>query len=336
VILHAGILALLLGTASVLVLLLAASGAAAGILRRWDFSSSSEGQLRLERRTYLISTILNYAVGFQVASTFLFVYTVDDLHRLLVGAMCATGALNANPVGWWVLGLKVALLFAGGAWIALNLVDQRAEDYPLVRLKYGLLLCLTPLVALDFALELAYFLGIHPDVITSCCGSLFTGDSQGLASTLSGLPVRPAMWGFYGSAAALFAAGAWCLRRPGVLARCVFSAASAWFLVAAGAAIVSFLSLYIYRMPTHHCPFDFLQREYYFFGYPVYGSLLLGTLFGILPALFLPLRRVPSLAAELERLERKWVRLGLFFNAVFLALVSYPVVFGPFRLLPYT
>jgi hypothetical protein len=36
-----------------------------------------------------------------------------------------------------------------------------------------------------------------------------------------------------------------------------------------------------------------------------------------------------------ERLERTWVRLGLFWNAVFLALVSYPVAFGSFRLLPY-
>jgi len=335
VILHAGVLALLLGTGSVLALLLAASGGAVGVLRHWDFSSSSERQLRLERRTYLISTILNYAVGFQAASAFLFVYTVDDLHSLLVGAMCATGSLNANPIGWWALGVKLALLLAGGAWIALNVVDQRAEDYPLVRLKYALLLYYTPLVAVDFALQLRYFLGIHPDVITSCCGSLFTQGSQGLASTLSALPVRPAMWGFYGSAAVLFAAGAWCLRRPSTLSRCAFSGASAWFLAAAGAAVVSFLSLYIYRMPTHHCPFDFLQGEYYFLGYPVYGSLLLGTLFGILPALFVPLRRVGSLGPEIDRLERKWVHLGLFWNALFVALVSYPVAFGSFRLLPY-
>ncbi|MBE0617272.1 MAG: hypothetical protein IH608_05025, partial [Proteobacteria bacterium] len=192
-ILHAGILALLVGGGAVLAMLLVASWVAAGILRHWDFASSSELQLRLERRTYLVSTLLNYALGFQVASLFLFIYTVDDIHGLLVGAMCATGSLNANPAGWAALGLKVALLFAGGGWIALNVLDQRAEDYPLVRLKYCLLLLLTPLAALDLALQLGYFLGIHPDVITSCCGSLFSPEGPGLASTLASLPARPAM-----------------------------------------------------------------------------------------------------------------------------------------------
>ncbi len=334
-ILHAGILALLLGGAVVLAMLVAASWAALGILRRWDFASSSELQLRLERRTYLVSTLLNYALGFQVASLFLFVYTLDDLHGLLVGAMCATGSLNANPVGWAALGLKGFLLFAGSGWIALNVLDQRAEDYPLVRPKYRLLLALTPLVALDLGLQLSYFLGIHPDVITSCCGSLFSAEGAGLASALAALPARPAMGLFYGSAATVFLAGGLCLFRPGPAARYALAAASTGFLAASGAAIVSFVSVYIYRMPTHHCPFDVLQGQYGFIGYPLYASLAAGSLAGLLPGLLEPLRRVPSLAGELTRLQGTWVRWALGGDAVFVGLVSYPILFGDFRLQPY-
>lgn len=35
----------------------------ARILRRWDINSGSELQLRLERRTYLISTLLGFSLG---------------------------------------------------------------------------------------------------------------------------------------------------------------------------------------------------------------------------------------------------------------------------------
>src|SRR5512139_1214780 len=102
-ILHPGILALIVGSCIVLVMMLFASAQGIGILKGWDFRSSSEKQLDLERRTYLISSIIQYALGFEILSTLLFIYTVDDIHNLFVGAMCATGSLNATPVGWYAL-----------------------------------------------------------------------------------------------------------------------------------------------------------------------------------------------------------------------------------------
>ena len=79
------------------------------ILRRWDLTSGSELQLALERRTYLVSTILTNAFGFQLVSLFLLVFTADRLHTQFVGAMCATGSLNANPVGWTALAVELPI-----------------------------------------------------------------------------------------------------------------------------------------------------------------------------------------------------------------------------------
>ena len=88
-ILHPGVLSLILGSGITLLLLLFASALGIQILRRWDISSSSEEQLLLERRTYLVSTLMAWAFAFQVGSLFLFIFTAEDLHRLFVGAMCA-------------------------------------------------------------------------------------------------------------------------------------------------------------------------------------------------------------------------------------------------------
>ncbi|KJU86192.1 hypothetical protein MBAV_001614, partial [Candidatus Magnetobacterium bavaricum] len=65
------------------------------LLRRWDINSSSEAQLHLERRTYLISTLMSYVMLYEVLSMFLYIYTLDSIHMVFVGAMCATGSLNA-------------------------------------------------------------------------------------------------------------------------------------------------------------------------------------------------------------------------------------------------
>ena len=66
------------------------------ILRRWDLHSGSETQLGLERKTYLISTLLAYVFGSQLLSLFLYIFTADHLHALFVGAMCAAGSLYVN------------------------------------------------------------------------------------------------------------------------------------------------------------------------------------------------------------------------------------------------
>ncbi|HAO32648.1 MAG TPA: hypothetical protein DCQ84_06825, partial [Candidatus Competibacteraceae bacterium] len=87
--------------------------------------------------------------------------------------------------------------FLAALWLLLNRVDNRAYDYPLVRLKYALLLALAPLTAAEATVQTLFFLGLKPDVITSCCGSLFSADSRGAAAELAGLPPKPTLVAFY-------------------------------------------------------------------------------------------------------------------------------------------
>jgi len=335
-ILHPGILALLCGAAISLLMLLCAGWLGVKIARRWDFRSSSEEQLLLERKTYLVSTLVCYALGFEILSLLLFVFTLDDIHPLFVGAMCATGSLNANPLGWYALAVNILTFFTAAVWLVLNYLDGRTEGFPLVKRKFALLLPLIPLLGLGFYLQVGYFGGLHPEVITSCCGSLFSAQGSGVAADLAGLPPAPAMVAFYGAGLFFLGSGVTVLLWRSPLLRYLFSLLAAIFFVVSIAAVISFLSLYIYQLPTHHCPFDILQGHYGFIGYPLYLGLFGGALFGILPGIFQPLKKFSALAQELERIEKKWVLLALAFTLCFLLLASWPIVFGQFRLVGYS
>jgi uncharacterized membrane protein YesL len=328
VILPPGVLALLGGSAIALAVLVAACVVGIQVLRHWDFSSSSARQLALERRTFLVSSLATVALVIEVGSSLLFLYTVDDLHGLFVGAMCATGSLNANPVGWWVLPVKVLIVIMAPLWIALNSLDLRAGDFPAIRARYGALLVLAPLVAADLVLQARYFAGLDPEVITSCCGSLFSAAGSGVSSDLAALPVVPTMAAFYATAAALLVSMSVGLVRPAAAVRLVTAALALVFLVVALASMVSFLSLYIYELPTHHCPFDVLQLQYRAIGYPLYVSLLAAVVCGLLPATASLFRRRGSFAAVADRAEVGWLRCGIVATVLFVALASAPVIFG--------
>jgi hypothetical protein len=139
----------------------------------------------------------------------LFVFNAEKMSGMFVGAMCAVGTLNVNAFGFPALNAKIAVFFLAAMWLAINHIDSRARDYPLVRTKYALLLLLAPLLAASAWIELQYFLGLKADVITSCCGSLFSEGSPTLAAEASALAPVPAMWLFYGSLGAAIAVAAW-------------------------------------------------------------------------------------------------------------------------------
>ncbi len=334
-ILHPGILALLLGSLLSLLLLTLALPVAWAVLRCWRPESCSEEQLRLEQRTSLVSTLVAWAVGFQLVGLLLFVYTVDSLHGQFVGAMCATGTLNANPVGWRLLPLKLLLFFLAAFWLVLNGLTRRAPDYPLTRVVYGLLPVLWLLVLLDFMWQVAFFTGLQPQIITSCCGSLFSAAGSGVASSLGRLPVRPVMVLFYGWSLLLVGMLLAMLRFQAGWLRPVTALAAAFFVPLALAATISFIAVYIYQLPGHHCPFDLLQAGYHWIGYPLYLGLFGGSFFAMLPGMGRLLGRVPSLRLLVAAAERRWILLALAGLVLFLSLATWPVVAGPFRFLTF-
>jgi len=278
-IIHPAILALLAASTLNTLVLLAGAVFAVRLLRHWDRASGSARQIALERQTYLVATGITLVLVIQFVALLLFVYNAERMSVLFTGAMCATGTLNVNGYGFPTLILKLAGFFLAVAWLALNQADNLARDYPLIRQKYALLLLIAPVFAAEAALQGLYFGHLDPDVITSCCGSLFSDAGQGVAAEMAGAEPTFAMVAFYGALFVTLASGVrlWLSGRGGRL----FGLLSGVQFCVAIVAVIAFLSLYVYEHPHHHCPFCLLKADFGYVGYFLYAPLFAAAGFGL-------------------------------------------------------
>jgi len=326
VILHPGILALLVSSVLISVMTLYAACNGVLILRRWNITSGSELQLTLERRTYLISTIVNYFLVFQLVSLFLFIHTADSICNLFAGAMCAVGTLAANSFGYTTLLLKVVTFVMSGLWLILNHTDNQGFDYPLIRPKYLLLLMMVPFILVETVVQGIYFTRLQPDTITSCCGTLFSQTSRGIGSEILVMSNTPMKITFYGCMAVMVAVGARLLKNgKGAF---LFAGMSGLTFVVSTISVISFISLYIYEMPAHHCPFCILQKEYGYVGYPLYILMFSGVVSGLGVGLLQPFRKKESLVNVIPAIQRKLTAISVISFIIFAIIVACKILFS--------
>jgi hypothetical protein len=194
----------------------------------------------------------------------------------------------------------------------------------LIRKKYLFLLGIAPFLLAEGILQGNYFLRLSPDVITSCCGSLFSAGTDTMTSEIASLPSVPMKIVFSLAIATTVASGIFFYRKEkgGYL----FSFMSGLTFLISIASILSFFSPYIYELPTHHCPFCILQGEYGYVGYPLYVALLGGGVTGMGVGLLMPFRDVESLSGALSSIQRRLALVSLILYLIFAGMVFYGVV----------
>ena len=303
------------------------------IKRWWNLDSGSERQLALERKTYLVSTVLAYLFAIELFSLFMFVHTADNNHNLFVGAMCAAGSLNVNPYGYPTLIIKVINFIICGVWLVLNYVDNKGYDYPLIREKYKFIMVLSASLVLETILQSAYFLNLRADVITSCCGTFFSEDSRSIAGSIAALPAQFTLVVFFVSI--------WLTIWTGIYffvtgkEQKIYIYLCTWTFFFSFIAIISVISVYFYELPFHHCPFCILQREYHYIGYPIYLTLFVGGILGISMGVLERFKETASLKVFIPTLQRRLCLFSLISYSIFGLIVLYPMIFSDFRLFGY-
>jgi hypothetical protein len=199
-------------------------------------------------------------------------------------------------------------------------VDNRGSDYPLIKAKSLFLLLLVPLILLEAFLQANYFLRLKPNIITSCCGTLFSSDTFVLPSGLDFLSSIRTEAVFYITLLLTVGGGFYYfLKGKGAYP---FSGASAIAFAVSVVAIFSFISCYIYELPTHHCPFCLLQKEYGYIGYPIYMTLLGGVITGVSIGALMPFRKIESLTEILPNVQRNLAITSSILFLVFTVIVT--------------
>jgi hypothetical protein len=316
-------LGLTLAALIVLLLGIFACRTAVRVLRHWDPSSDSNLQIKLENEIWLASTLVEYGLGFQILTLVLFVLAADTFCQVIVGAMCATGALLANSFGMPALLVKIAGVFLYGFWIVLHKLDISSETYPLVKIKYIYLLLILPLLIADITLQTLYIANLSPDIITSCCAVVFGSGAETGRNLLQDFSQANLLFLYYGTIAALLGLGYLLLRRWVLPLAALFSAGWLWFLGLATVAIITLFSSYIYAMPYHHCPFCILKPEYHYIGFALYFTLIPASFFGISTVLVEPFKGRNDLAGPVRRYQRAAIRVSLLLMLLLAAISSY-------------
>ncbi len=244
-----------------------------GLLKKWNFELFTTEQFRLENRSYLVMTIVFFVLLLKVVLLPYFVYTIDNLSDLVPGAMCGAGVIKANVYGNPLLALKIIILFLSGLWLSMNSLDLKAKNYPYLKLKSWFFLLIFLFLSAEFILDILYFTHIETTNPVSCCSVIFgqTGGANGLPF---GLDIPKLLILFY----LLFALLVLTLLSDFIVMRIV---SSLLFAVVAYYAVVYFFGTYIYELPTHLCPFCMLQDHYYYVGYLLWGSLLMGIFLAV-------------------------------------------------------
>lgn len=328
--LNSWVLGLVTGQTALLFILTIATANAWGINKYWDFESFSEQQYGLEKKTYLISTIMKFTLMTQLLMLLLLVISADELSRLLPGAMCATGTFGANAYGFPLFWLEVGCFFLFFVWLVMNQLDNKSPIYPLIKEKYSLLIAIYPLVGLKLILLVLFATNLSPGVITSCCGSVFSESSSSLGGAIAGISPKIILTVFSGI---IFVLGilmlketAKTLSKSKLFAWVEIIVWSAFFVVAV-MTIISFMSTYIYQLPTHKCPFCLLKGEYYTIGIPIYLGLLMATGAGISKGTLRCYQNSQLLGGELVHFHKKLKYLAL---AGIILFITFG--FGPFLL----
>lgn len=328
-ILHPWIFGLIIGHSALLLVFSLGFINAWQIFRGWDYNSTEEKQFQLEKKTYLVSTAMGFALFAQILLLFLFEIAADELADVLPGAMCAVGTLSSNSYGFPLLHFKIFSFFVYFIWLVFNRLDNQIETYPLVRKKYLGLMLIYPLVIIETLLLFLFASNLDPSVITSCCGSVFNDGSEGLGGTVVSASPGFTLPLFFGIILLLLL-NRFVFKRWSVVQKKLGNMLEfpLWlsFFISAISVIISFISVYVYEMLSHKCPFCFMGAEYNYYGVVLYFCLFAATATGMTGGLLGYVKQPKILREKAALLHKKMDIISLWGMVAFVVTGFLPFV----------
>jgi len=203
-----------------------------------------------------------------------------------------------------------------------DVIESVASTTPAAPVMMSRSFCAVVIVA--GIVQFLYFYNLRADVITSCCSHIFTPEGRGVQADLSSLPPREALYLLLGGFGAVAIAGHFLYRAgknsPLLKWRWLYGPLSALFFVIAIAVVISLISVYVYEMPHHHCPFCLLKWQYGHIGLWLYLPLFLGAAHGMAAGLLAFFSTPASMGALYETLTARQIAISSALFALFMAI----------------
>jgi len=280
------------------------------IFFKWDLNATTKLQYSLEKQSFLTATIIKYIFAIKLPLFLFFIFTLDNISDLLTGAMCAAGVVDATEYGTYLFILKIINIYLFGFWLVLHYLDIKSKELKYTKIKFGFFIIIFLLFLIELILESIMFNSIDIDKMVSCCGTLYSSSATSYISNIFLIQTPILLSLFYGNF--LLIVLFYYLKQKEL-----FSLVNLFFIIISLISLILFFGTYIYELPTHHCPFCFLQKDYYYVGYLIYTLLFIGTFNGLIAGFINDKQRV-----------KKAYKFSLVFNLLFLLLVSaYPIIY---------
>lgn len=245
----------------------------------WNIQSTTPLQYNLEKKSFLNATIVKYILLIKIPLFLFFIFTLDKLSNILTGAMCAAGVVDATSFGMYLFLLKIFNLYLFAFWLVVHYEDIKYETLPFTKIKSFFFVIIFFFLVGEILLEFLMFTEIDVDKMVSCCGTLYSSSSTSAISNIFTVPLSLTLGLFYGVYFLIL------ISYIGKY-KYLYTILNFLFVFIAIGSLISFFGTYIYELPTHHCPFCMLQRDYYYIGYFLYFFLFSGTFYGMSIAVY--------------------------------------------------
>ena len=143
------------------------------VWKKWDLNKEDEEQYRLEKKIYLIITVLSLGFLLRILMIPLWFLALHSMIISIPGAMCLVGVHNAAPsISYVASSLKLVLPAFYGYWLILNMLDRKVVTQPFIKQKLMLLTPLGIFILAETIFDVSFFFSTPPRQV-SCCTSLF-------------------------------------------------------------------------------------------------------------------------------------------------------------------
>jgi hypothetical protein len=255
--------------------------AGAAAWRRSLSAPTPEARTAVEDQSYLLYSLALLLLALNLLSWPLLYLLLQSYVPQWPGVMCVYGV---TQVGTGSLGparflpgllralqlAKPALVFLGGLWLVLYLLNRRTRTAPLTPRVLGVVTLLGLFAVADAAAEGAYLVIPKQEEFPSagCCSEAFdreTSSARFLPPVLLRDQQRPWLWGAYYAVNGAMVLGLWHAARrarsgDARLDLALLLAGAAVALPVSAAFLVEVVAPTLLHLPYHHCPYDLIPE----------------------------------------------------------------------------